>query len=289
LAKGLGLPHVITLRGWLYESMKHPRMLRQCVEALQGAAAIISVSSHLADTAVELGAPRERIHVIANGVDTRHFSPRNKIAARRELGLPVDGRCIVTVAHLGPRKGHRETIQALARLPNDVRLVIVGGDSQGGGKNERALRRLIDSLALNDRVTLAGRQPYQRIPLYFSAADVSVLASHREGCPNVVLESLASGTPVAASEAGNVRGMLEDGRNGKIVPPRSVEPLAEAIRELLDQPPSQQNVRNSAAVRPWEQVAEDVCDVLRRVIGSSPTDASCDNNAKPLTRPLSAM
>ena len=266
LSRSAGIPYTITLSGWLYECMEHPRMLRQCVEAMQAAAAIISVSNHLAETAVELGVLPEKTYVIPNGVDTARFYPRDKTEARRELGLPTDARLLVTVAHLGPRKGHRETVQALASLPSDVRLVLVGSDTQGGGKNERALRQLIEQLRLGSRVIFAGQQPYERIPLYFTAADVSVLASWREGCPNVVLESLASGTPVVGSDVGHVSVMIEDGRNGKIVPPRQAEPLAEAIKELLDQPPSPEEVRKSSAVQSWDDVAAAICDTLRHAL-----------------------
>lgn len=265
LSRSVGILYAITLSGWLYECMEHPRMLRQCVEALQGAAAIISVSNHLAETAVELGVPREKTCVIPNGVDLERFRPREKMAACRFLGLPEKGRLLVTVGHLGPQKGHRETIQALARLPADVSLVLVGGDGHGE-RNVKALRDLARSLGVESRLTLVGRQPYDRVPLYFNAADVSVLASYREGCPNVVLESLASGTPVVASDVGHASAMIEDGRNGKIVPPRQAEPIAEAIKELLDQPPSPEEVRRSSAVRSWDDVAAAICDTLRHAL-----------------------
>lgn len=279
LAKSVDVPCTITLSGYLYECMEYPRMLRQCVEALRAATTVVSVSTHMAETAVELGVSRDKIHVIPNGVDTQRFMPRDKVEARRELGLPTDGRLIVTVAHLGPRKGHRETIRAIADLPGDVRLVLVGSDSQGGGKNERALRQLIDRFKLGGRVILAGQQPYWRIPLYFNAADLSVLASYREGCPNVVLESLASGTPAVASDVGHVSAMIEDTRNGKLVPPRQVGPLAEAITELLDRPPSPHEVRRSAAVRSWDDVAAEICDTLRDALGYRPSRDGCGERA----------
>lgn len=265
LARDVGLPLTITLRGWLYEAMRYPRILRQCVTAMHQASAIISVSTHLAETAAELGVPSGKIHVIANGVDTDRFFPRDKIDARRQLGLPTDGRLLVTVAHLGPRKGHHEVLRALAGLPDDVRLVLVGSDVRGRGRNATALRQMIHRLQMDDRAILVGQQPYDRVPAYFNAADISVLASYREGCPNVVLESLASGTPVVASRVGGVSDMIEDGCNGRIVPPRQAEPLARAIRQLLDDPPSERQVRCSSAVRSWNEVAGDVRDVLGHV------------------------
>jgi len=268
LAKRMGMPYAITLGGMIYPCLVVPSQRRQCAEALRNAAVVISVDSKEARIARELGVPAERVHVIPNGVDLERFRPGDKLAARRELGLPESGRLLVTVAHLGVRKGHRETIQALARMPADVRLVLVGGDPQRG-RNTKALRELSQSLGLEDRVLLVGRQPHDRVPLYFRAADLSVLASWREGCPNVVLESLASGTPVVASDVGSVSDMLENGRNGKIIPPQEVEPLAEAIRELLNRPPSSQEVRSSAAVRSWDDIAADTCNVLRQAVRSA--------------------
>lgn len=265
LARRFGLPYAVTMRGWLYEAMGRPRILPQCVQALKGADAVISVSRHLARTAEQLGVAPEKIHVIPNGVDLTRFSPQDKIEARRCLGLPQDGRLLVSVAHLGPRKGHREAIQALASLPDDVYLVLVGGDGQGGGANLRQLQKLVQQLDLCRRVLLVGPQSYDRIPGYLSAADVTVLASYREGCPNVVLESLACGTPVVASEVGAIPDLVQPGHNGLLVPPREVAPLAEALRSALEQSWSPQAIRRSEAVQPWSAVAARVRDVLANV------------------------
>ena len=267
LARRAGLPYSITLRGKIYPCLEVPSQKRQCAEALCGASAVISVSSPMAEIARELGVRADRLHVILNGVDIERFCPRDRAAARRELGLPVEGRLIVTVAHLGPRKGHRETIQALAELPEDVRLVIVGGDPDNG-HNERALRELAAEKGLSKRVVFAGQQDYDRVPRYFNAADVSVLASYREGCPNTVLESLASGVPVVASAVGAVPDMIDDGRNGRIVTVRQVGPLRDALAESLGKTWSPSEVRASRAVRTWAQVADEVLAVLGAACGA---------------------
>jgi len=267
LARQLGLPYAITLRGKIYPCLEIPSQRRQCAEALRGAAAVISVDSRMAERAADLGVSRERIHVIPNGVDLDRFCPRDKRAVRRDLGLPLEGRLLVSVAHLGERKGHQETLRALARLPEDVKLVLVGGDSASHRGGRKQLEKLAGSLGIGDRVLFVGRQPYDRVPLYYDAADASVLASWREGCPNVVLESLASGTPVVASDVGNVSSMIDGGRNGRVVPSRHVEPLAEAIGELLEGRFDPETVRGSRAVRSWEEVAADVCDVFCEATG----------------------
>ena len=228
LARRMNLPYVVTLRGKLYPCLKIPSQRQQCADALRAAGAVISVSGPLAETARELGADPDRVFVIPNGVDTGHFHPRDKVEARRELHLPTDGRLLVTVAHLGPRKGHREVIHALQHLPDDVTLVLVGGAGIGGGGGE--LTSLADSLGLGGRIILTGPKTYDKVPLYFCAADVSVLASYREGCPNAVIESLACGTPVVATDVGAVPDLVTPGVNGHIVPARQVPPLTDALQ-----------------------------------------------------------
>jgi glycosyltransferase involved in cell wall biosynthesis len=250
------------LRGWLYEAMQRPRILRQCVPALRGAAVVISVEPGMARLACELGVDPERVKVIPNGVDVDLFRPGDRAAARRELNLPGDCRILVSIGHLGRRKGHFETIEALRRLPGDVLLLLVGGDAPDG-RDARALTEVAAQLGVADRVILAGRQPHERIPLYLAAADVSVLASWREGCPNVVLESLAAGRPVVATDVGSVSTMIGDGHHGRVVPPKDASSLATAIHELLDDSPSPEQVCRSPAVRSWDEVAAEVLRAFR--------------------------
>lgn len=265
LAQSLGIPYVISLRGWIWVCLNRPPMKRQCIPALQNAAGVISVSSDMSQAVRQLGVSSQRLQVIPNGVDTQMFHPRDKADSRRTLGLPTDGRLVISVAHLGPRKGHWEVVRALSHLPQDVRLVIVGSDIQGG-KNERALRAFIDKLNMNDRVILPGRQPYEKIPLYFSAADVSVLASYREGCPNVVTESLACGTPVIATKVGAVSDMLAVPQNGRIVPPCNVEALTTAFQEVLDSQWSPEKISSAKSVIPWHKVAKNIQNVFTGIL-----------------------
>ena len=260
LARRLGLPYVITLRGKIYPCLDVPAQRRQCAEALRGAAAVMSVDRRMADVACELGAAPDRVSVIPNGVDLERFCLADRHEARRRLGLPVQGRLLVTVAHLGVRKGHREAIAALARLPEDVRLVLVGGGLQRGDADR--LRRLAGTLGVGERLLLAGVQPAERIGDYFAAADVGLLASYREGCPNAVLESLACGRPVVATDVGAVPDLIEPGRNGAIVPVRDAEALTAALSEVLDRTWDADAIRRSPAVRSWDAVAEDVHQLL---------------------------
>ena len=231
MAKTLDIPYVITLRGKLFECMKEPSQRKQCAEALKKASVVISVSSDLAETAIKLGVEPAKIIVIPNGVDTDNFNIKDKMACRKYLGLPEDKKILVTVGHLGHRKGHHEVIRALADLPEDICLVLVGGPAQGG--THKTIMVEAKKSGVEKRVILAGPQPYDQVARYFSAADASVLASYREGCPNAVLESLASGTPVIATDVGAVRDILPVPGAGYIVPRKQVAPLKAGIEKTL--------------------------------------------------------
>lgn len=261
LARELGIPYAITLRGKIYPCLEVPAQRQQCAEALRNAAAVISVSGPMARVARELGAQPERVHVIPNGVDTELFQPQDKATARAELDLPAAARILVTVAHLGPRKGHFEVLEAMSTLDPDVHLVLVGGvpDGQRCGAAIRARAR---ELGLTGRVILVGRQPHHRVPLYLAAADATVLASYREGCPNVVLESLAAGRPVVASDVGAVPDLLRDGADGYVVPPREVKPLASALAKVLSRDWDATELQQAPGVRSWTDVAAQVHTVL---------------------------
>ena len=274
LAGRMGIPYVITLRGKIYPCMENRSMKRQCAAALRSAAAVISVDSRMAELAAELGTPADRLHVIPNGVDGKRFAPMDKAAARAELGLPPNVRLLVTVAHLKRTKGHGEAVRALARLGGDVHLVIVGGEVERAGYR-RELKGLIGELGLRGRVHLVGPQPYDIIPKYFAAADASVLASHREGCPNVVLESLSCGRPVVATDVGGVPDLLPH-QGGRIVPVGDIDALAGAIGQVLAGNWPVERVRACPAVRSWEQVAQAVLDVLNGVVAGRSMDRPKD-------------
>ena len=264
LGKEAGIPYTITLRGKLYECLKSTSKTRQCADALTDAAGVISVSGLLAEEARKLGVSSEKLSVIPNGVDRERFHPKDKATCRKELSLPPNGRIFVTVAHLGHRKGHHEVIHALAQLPEDVRLVIVGGPAQGG--TFETIRSVAAKKGVENRLILTGPQPYHKIPLYFNAADASVLASYREGCPNAVLESLACGTPVVATDVGAVRDILTEPEVGRIVPPREVEPLRDALADVLKKDWDPGSVVRSSGVRSWDEVAAEVRTILRAAL-----------------------
>ena len=193
LGRRFGLPVVLTARGSDVNQIPEHRIPRRLIQAaLRDASALIAVSTALKQAMVKLGAPDDKVTVLRNGVETELFRPpADRAAIRSRLGLK--GPTLISVGGLIERKGHHRTIEAMRQLP-DFALLIVGD----GPERER-LSGLISAHDLSGRVRLLGPRPHRDLPDLYGAADASVLASSREGWANVLLESMACGTPVVAA------------------------------------------------------------------------------------------
>lgn len=265
LSRKLNIPYVVTLRGWIWVGMKQPKLWSQATEALQNAHAIINLCRPMADVCRELGCEEQRLHIIHNGVDRELFYPIDKAEARKALGLPQDLPLIVCVAYFQRRKGIIEVIQALAKLSSDTHLLLVGAPAEADYYAE--VLRIIDKLGLADRVIITGQQPHEKLPFFYNAANVTVLVSYWEGCPNAVVESLGCGTPVIATPVGSVPEQVIPDKNGYIVPMKDPDALAEALRKALSRDWDRQQL--VASVMSWDEVAREVQKVFHKAAYSS--------------------
>ena len=222
LGRRFGLPVAITARGsdiTQFPDYAIPRRL--ILGAAYEADAIITVSAGLRDAMVALGAPAAKITVLRNGVDLSLFRPLDRDAARAALG--VAGPTLVSVGALIARKGHDRTIAALTRLPGWSLLIA------GDGPERASLEALAKRLGVASRVRLLGPVPHGALASLYSAADLSVLASSREGWANVLLESMACGTPVIASPIPGNPEVVQSPAAGSIAKANTAEAIAEAI------------------------------------------------------------
>ncbi len=225
LGRRLGIPVVVTARGSDVTQMPdHPWPRWQIRRVLREAAALIAVSGGLRDRLVELGAPAAKVTVLRNGVDLVRFRPTERAAARTTWGL--DGPTLLSVGGLIPRKRHHLTMAALALLPG-WRLLIAGE-----GPERRRLEAVAAARGLGDRVRFLGPIPHADLAPLYTAADISVLASEREGWANVLLESMACGTPVVASRIPGNPEVVAAPAAGRIVATNAPEDFAAAIRDL---------------------------------------------------------
>lgn len=250
LAREFGLPYAVTGRGTdlnLIPQYAIPR--RQLRKAAEGAAGLITVCAALAEDLAAIGIPRKRVTVLRNGVDLSVFrrDESGRQALRRTLGL--EGPVIASVGHLIARKGHDLAIKALAQISGAELLIA------GAGPDEAALRRLAESLAVDGRVHFLGVLAHDRLKKVYSAADVLMLASSREGWPNVLLEAMACGTPVVATAVNGSPEVVQDRVAGRVVADRTPDALAAATREILSALPDPAAVRAYAERFSWDETS----------------------------------
>ena len=258
-ARILGVPAVVKLHGSDINLIaREPGPRRMTSWALPKAARVVAVSRALADDAVAMGVDRARVAVVMNGVDGELFQPRDRDAARRQLGLPA-GPLAVYVGNLKPEKGVLDLGAAwpsvLRHLP-DATLVVVG---DGPLQHELATM----TRPLGERVRLIPRQPLEQVPAYMAAADILVLPSHSEGTPNVVLEALASGRRVVASAVGGVPDLITSPTLGALVPPHDPDALADALMLALRRPYDATEVARLGARGGWAASAAALHAVLK--------------------------
>jgi len=248
LAKWLGKPFVVTARGTDLSQIPqfaYPRRL--ILDTVARAAASIGVCAALMDSLAELGADRQRLHVMRNGVDLERFQPVDRVEARRHVGLPVDRRILLSVGLLIERKGHHIAIEALKQLPEDILLVIAGS----GPERER-LQNLARECGVAARVRFAGQVPNDQLKWWYSAADALALCSSREGWANVLLEAMACGTPAIATDIWGTPEVIQRREAGRLMAARTPQALVDACRNLFDDYPVRAAVRQYAEGFGWD-------------------------------------
>lgn len=262
LAKWLGKPFVVTARGTdlnLIPQYAFPRRL--ILETAAQASASIGVCQALMDTLGELGADRSKLHTLRNGVDLERFVPEDRTQARQRLGLPVDGRYLLSVGHLIERKGHHIAIEALSHLPG-VTLLIAGG-----GAEEGTLKALAKRLGVAERVRWVGVVPQTDLKWWYSAADVLALCSSREGWANVLLEAMACGTPVLATNIWGTPEVVSTRAAGLLLARRDPLALAAAWVHLNTQLPSRDDTRAHAETFSWDATTQGQVRLFTEVMG----------------------
>jgi glycosyltransferase involved in cell wall biosynthesis len=166
----------------------------------------------------------------------------------------------VSVGNLVPLKGHDLAISALRQIP-ELRLWIVGG-----GPERSRLEALTRSLGVDGRVSFLGVLPHERMPEIYSAADVLILASEREGWPNVLLEAMACGARVVATNVSDVPDVITQPAAGVWIRERTVTELVRALREVLAKPLPREQTRAHALAYTWNATTQGQIDLFRSIL-----------------------
>ncbi len=269
LGQRFNLPVTVTARGTDVNLIPRYRIPRALIgQVIEKSAAMITVSAALKGALLGLGAPDAKVTVLRNGVETSLFvPPPDRAAARAAAGMTRP--TLISVGLLIDRKGHHRTIEAMRQLP-DHDLVIVGE-----GPDRDRLSALIDRLGLRDRVRLLGARPHAELPALYGAADASVLASSREGWANVLLESMACGTPVVASNIWGNPEVVQSIEAGVIYDPNTPDGIVAGVRRLFAGMRPRTETRAYAEKFGWEETTAGQLALFRRITGlATPADAS---------------
>ena len=260
-ARKLGVPCVVGALGSdiHVRSGVSDRMTRQTIA---GVDALLTVSEAMRLTAIsKFGARPDRVHTVVNGFNTSVFYPRDQASIRAKFGIPLDEKMIIYVGRFVEEKGLRELIQAFQQLAqNDGKLSLA---LIGDGVMRSELVSLIDAAGLQGRVRMPGGQPPDQVAEWICASNVLTLPSWSEGYPNVVVEGLACGRPVVATDVGGTSEILNEA-NGILIEPRKSEVLQRALDQALradwDLSAIAKNMR-----RTWDDVAVETLAICKQV------------------------
>lgn len=251
IAKKLGKPFVCTARGSDINLYKYAAIPRRLIKwAIGQSAANIGVCQDLINQIEDLGGDSKKSYVMRNGVDLVRFQPVDRNEARKYVGIDSKGPLLVSVGNLVALKGHDLVIQMLAGMP-DAQLIIVGS-----GILLEELKQLAHSIGVGQRVKFAGQRKSEELKYFFSAADVMFLASSREGWANVLLESMACGTPVVATKVNGTPEVVANHTAGRLAEKRDVEHLKKAYDQLMANYPNRDDVRRYAEKFSWSETTD---------------------------------
>lgn len=264
VAKRLDKPVILTGLGCdlnQYSTMVFRRI--QIVRALQEADLVTVVSNSMKRRIVSLGIRGERIDVIPNGIDLKLFDVMDRKRARNSLNLVHKSRIILTIGTQDEVKGTKYLIEAFGMLRRREKghwLLLLIGD----GPLSKSLVSMTKDLGLHENVIFLGKRPHSQISLWLNAADVFCLPSIREGHPNVVLEALACGIPVVASNVGGIPEMIND--NGVLTLPADSNDLCAGLEFCMSKSWDRNAIRSTLGGFSWMECARMYLESYLRVI-----------------------
>ncbi len=220
---------------------------------------LLAISNDLRKRMVAMGAPAEKTRAVLSGCDLSVFQVRDRLAARQRLGIDPSAEAVVYIGRLDVRKGLRELVEATAtlRLERTNLHVYLVGD----GPDRPSIESAIQAHNASGYIHLLPSCTFDDVAVWMAAADLVTLPSYMEGCPNVVLEALASGRPVVATNVGGIPEILDDTCGG-LVPPRDSGALALALASVLDKTWDAKAI-SAHGSRSWEAVSAEVLEIFQ--------------------------
>lgn len=265
IAKKLNIPFIIRPRGSdinIYMKLSLLRVLIKYV--LKRANKIVPVCNDLGISIKNLGISDDKIHCVPFGIDSRKFSLLEKKSCREKLKIDIEREVILFVGNLVEIKGIDYLLEAIKILERNGRHNILL-NIVGSGKLDARFREKIKEIEYC-KVVLRGEIANKDIPLWMNASDLFCLPSVSEGYPNVLMEALACGTPVVATNVGGIPEIINNASLGVLVPPRNPQALSQAIEAVLCRKWDRKLLINRARQNDWQRVTEEIVTICNALV-----------------------
>lgn len=281
VCKTYKLPLVITMQGSdMFIAKQNPFFKRMTLWTLKHAAMVTSVTPTFLPELAALGVPEPKRCLIPNGVDPMAFASvgeneRDCLRLRKQLSIPRGDAVVFALGRVVLKKGFDLLIQALPLVkethPNVT--LIIGGD----GTDLQRLKALSKSLGVSESVRFPGTINRTDVPAYFHVCDVFTLPAvfdpkgNVDGCPNVILEAMACGKPVVASNISGIPVVVKNGETGMLVKEKNVAELAAALVHLLTDTEKREEFGRAGRERilnelTWDKIIEQFKDVYQNSV-----------------------
>ncbi len=223
---------------------------------------IICVSNQLRDKLIELGCNPKKLVYLQNGVDHKIFYSVDKNSARNGLGLETADKVILYVGNIKKEKGLGELAHAFGNIVKSkkysrIKLIVIGS-----GRYMPVFKKCLQQHGIAPFTVILGERSLEIIAQYMNACDVLCLPSYMEGQPNVVIEALTCRTKIVSTTVGGIPDLDDGLGNIKLVPPRTVEELSEALIEMLDKESCH---IGQTTTHSWEQYADRLKNIFEQV------------------------
>ncbi|XQW85350.1 glycosyltransferase [Thalassotalea piscium] len=232
---------------------KIPARAKQILSAAKKAQGILSVSKALANELYAMGVEQEKVHVIYNGVNHDKFG--------QHYPAKEQNNYILYIGNLKHDKGVMELIEGFNQIKDQhpsLQLVFAGS-----GAMLSKLTEYVNTNNLTEKVTFLGNVAHDQLPAWVSNAKALCLPSYNEGVPNVVLESMAAGTPVLATTVGGIPEVVDESICGKLIPPKDANAVANGLNALLSRQFSSDKIKQHASQFTWQKNKEQLIGMLK--------------------------
>jgi teichuronic acid biosynthesis glycosyltransferase TuaC len=261
VAKALSVPFAAMGVGSDVHSIHDSFSLKHTKTLLREADLLLAISSDLRERMISMGAPAAKTRTVISGSDPKVFHVRDRQAARTQLAIDPSAEVVVFIGRMDLKKGLRELVDAAASLrpmQPDLHVYLVGV-----GPDAPLVENAISNHNAGGFIHMIRGCDFDQVAVWMAASDLVTLPSYMEGCPNVVLEALACGRPVVATNVGGIPEIMSDAC-GRLVAPRDSAALAQALNSVLNSRWDADSIASHWS-RSWNAVADELLDALQTV------------------------